>query len=231
MLACFATHALSFLSQGFLLPPKNPIKVFASLIYWLVGGTRPLEFCSPAVARAVMVCHIFCCSLFHVGIAVFIQSFRSFYFSPFLHSHRYCQPHARAVIHSLIAFHSTHFTFRVYVFSHPQIHVVAAVFRFTPHRFTTAHIHPFRSFAPIHSIRSLLPALAFSNAPFGQKNAPNQLPAAPVHRAPRFLCPGHSLHSQRLAHNAQAEYFVPFLYTRISALLSTLAQGCFYYSV
>ena len=80
-----------------------------------------------------------------------------------------------------------------------QIYVVAAVFRFTPHRFTTAHIHPFRSFAPIHSIRSLLPALAFSNAPFGQKNAPNQLPAAPVHRAPRFLCPGHSLHSQRLA--------------------------------
>ena len=96
-----------------------------------------------------------------------------------------------------------------------QIHVVAAVFRFTPHRFTTAHIHPFRSFASFHSIRSLLPALAFSNAPFGQKNAPNQLPAAPVHRAPRFLCPGPSLHSQRLAHNAQAAYLVPFLYTCI----------------
>ena len=170
-----------------------------------------------------MVCHIFCSSLSLVGIAVFA-------FIPqvtFHASHRYSQPHARAGIHSLIAFHSTHFTFRVYVFSHPQIHVVAAVFRFTPHRFTTAHIHPFRSFAPIHSIRSLLPALAFSNAPFGQKNVPNQLPAAPVHRAPRFLCPGHSLHSQRLAHNAQASYFVSFLYSRISALLSTLAQGCF----
>ena len=112
-----------------------------------------------------------------------------------------------------------------------QIHVVAAVFRFTPHRFTTAHIHPFRSFASFHSIRSLLPALAFSNAPFGQKNAPNQPAPAPCHRAPRFLCPGHSLHSQRLAHNAQASYFVPFLYTRFSALLSTHAQGCFYYSV
>ena len=80
-----------------------------------------------------------------------------------------------------------------------QIHVFAAVFRFTPHRFTTTHIHPFRSFAPIHSIRSLLPALAFSNAPFGQKNAPNQLPAAPCHRALRYLCQGHSLHSHRLA--------------------------------
>ena len=96
-----------------------------------------------------------------------------------------------------------------------QIHVVAAVFRFTPHRFTTAHIHPFRSFASIPSIRSLLPALAFSNAPFGQKNAPNQPAPAPCHRAPRFLCPGHSLHSHRLAHNAQASYFVPFLYSRI----------------
>jgi len=126
-----------------------------------------------------------------------------------------CQPHARAVIHSLISFHSTHFTYRVYVFSHTQSHVVAAVFRFPPHRFTTAHIHPFSSFTSFLSIRSLLPALAFSNAPFGQKNAPNQLPAAPVHRAPRFLCPGHSLHSQRLAHNAQASYFVPFLFTRI----------------
>lgn len=194
---------------------------------FFVGVSHHLEFCSPAVARAVLVCHIFCSSLFHVGLlpCSFSLSVHFILYTSSLTPQR--QPHARAVIHSLIPFHSTHFTFRVYVFSHPQIHVVAAVFRFTPHRFTTAHIHPFRSFASIHSIRSLLPALAFSNAPFGQKNAPNQLPAAPVHRAPRFLCPGHSLHSQRLAHNAQAEYFVPILFTRISALLSTLAQGCF----
>jgi hypothetical protein len=130
-----------------------------------------------------MVCHIFCSSLSHVGIAVFA-------FIPqvtFHASHRYCQPHARAVIHSLIAFHSTHFTFRVYVFSHPQIHVVAAVFRFTPHRFTTAHIHPFRSFASFHFIRSFLPALAFSNAPFGQKKCAK--PAAGSTRPPRSALP------------------------------------------
>ena len=96
-----------------------------------------------------------------------VLSFILFHYTPSLTPQR--QPHARAVFHSLIAFHSTHFTFRVYVFSRPQILVVAAVFRFTPHRFTTAHIHPYRSFASIHSIRSLLPALAFSNAPFGQK--------------------------------------------------------------
>ena len=62
-----------------------------------------------------MVCHIFCSSLFHVGIAVFAFIPQV----PFHASHRYCQSHARAGIHSLIAFHSTHFTFRVYVFSHP----------------------------------------------------------------------------------------------------------------
>ena len=164
-------------------------------------------------------------------IAVFAQSFRSFYFTTLLHSHRNAnRTQELSFIRSLRSIPLISLSGYM-SFPTLQIHVVAAVFRFTPHRFTTAHIHPYRSFASIHSIRSLLPALAFSNAPFGQKNAPNQLPAAPVHRAPRFLCPGHSLHSQRLAHNAQAEYFVPFLFTRISALLSTHAQGCFYYSV
>ena len=66
-----------------------------------------------------MVCHIFCCSLFHVGIAVFIQSFRSFYFSPFLHSHRYHQPRARAVFRSLIPFHFAPFHFQGLCLSHP----------------------------------------------------------------------------------------------------------------
>ena len=161
-------------------------------------------------------------------IAVFVQSFRSF---NSLHSFTLtATPTPRKSCHSFVHFVPiAHFSFRGICFFHPPIHVVAAVFRFTPHRFTTAHIHPFRSFAPIHSIRSLLSALAFPTHRSGKKNAPNQLPAAPVHRAPRFLCPGHSLHSQRLAHNAQASYFVPFLFTRISALLSTLAQGCFYH--
>ena len=66
-----------------------------------------------------MVCHIFCCSLFHVGIAVFIQSFRSFYFSPFLLSHRYRQPRARVVFRSLIPFHFAPFHFQGLCFSHP----------------------------------------------------------------------------------------------------------------
>ena len=130
-----------------------------------------------------MVCHIFCSSLSHVGIAVFAFIPQV----PFHASHRYCQPHARAVIHSLIALHSTHFTLRVYVFSRPQIHVVAAVFRFTPHRFTTAHIHPFRSFALIHSIRSLLPALAFATRTVRAKKCAK--PAAGSTRPPRSALP------------------------------------------
>lgn len=108
-------------------------------------------------------------------------------------------------------------------------HVVAAQFRFASPSFTTAHIHPL-PFIRCNTLHSFTPASpCFSQrSTFKQKNAPNWLPAAPCHRAPRFPCQGHSLNSHRLAHNAQASYFVSFLFTRISALLSTHAQGCFY---
>ena len=171
-----------------------------------------------------MVCHIFCSSLSHVGIAVFAFIPQV----PFHASHRYCQPHARAVIHSLISFHSTHFTFRVYVFSHPAnpCGCSRVPFHSTPLHHRTHTPFSFIRFNTLHSFITSSPCF-FPPATFGQKNAPNQLPAAPVHSALRYPCPGHSLHSHRLAHNAQAEYFVSFLSTRISALLSTLAQGCF----
>ena len=55
-----------------------------------------------------------------------------------------------------------------------------------PHTYT-----PYRSFIPIHSIRSFLPALAFPNAQrSSKKNAPNWLPAAPSSRLPRDASPG-----------------------------------------
>ena len=152
-----------------------------------------------------------------------------FHYIPSLTPQR--QPHARAVIHSLISFHSTHFTFRVYVFSHPAnpCGCSRVPFHSTPLHHRTHTPFSFIRSNTLHSFITTSPCLFQRTV--RAKNAPNQLPAAPVHRAPRFLCPGHSLHSQRLAHNAQAEYFVSFLFTRISALLSTLAQGCFYYSV
>jgi hypothetical protein len=93
----------------------------------------------------------------------------------------------------------------VYVFSNANILVVAALFRFTPQSFTTAHINPLSFF----SLQSTTFTHYFQPLPFpthcsSKKMRPNWLPAAPSHRAPRFLCLGHSLHSQRLAHNAQA---------------------------
>ena len=84
--------------------------VFAALMDLLVGVSHHLEFCSPAVARAVMVCHIFCSSLSHVGIAVFVQSFRSFYSLHFF-THT-ATPTPRKSCHSFahcVPFHSFHF--------------------------------------------------------------------------------------------------------------------------
>ena len=175
-----------------------------------------------------MVCHIFCSSLSHVGIAVF-----AFYSTSSISCFTPLLPTARKSCHSFahfVPFHSFHFQgicfFPPYKSMCLQPCSVSLHTASPPHTYTLS-VHSLQYTPFVHYFQPLL----FPPAPFGQKNAPNQLPAAPVHRAPRFLCPGHSLHSQRLAHNAQAEYFVPFLSTRISSLLSTLAQGCFYYSV
>ena len=204
MLACFVHHVLSFLSHGCTCP-QNPFKVFATLIYLYVGVSHHLGFCSPAVAHAVTVCHIFCNSLSMLAYCRIrsVFSFILFHYTPSLTPQR--QPHARAVIHSLIPFRFATITFRGLCFFHAIINVVAALFRFTPQSFTTAHINPL-SFFSLQSttFTHYFQPLPFPTLTFEQKNAPNWLPAAPSHRALRFLCLGHSLHSQRLAHNAQA---------------------------
>jgi hypothetical protein len=134
-----------------------------------------------------MVCHIFCNSLIHVGIAAFVQSIRSFYSLPsFTHTAIANPKQELSFIRSFRSIPLLSLS-GVYVFSNAITHVVAALFRFTPHSFTTAHINPFRSFASIHSIRSLLSALAFSNAPFGQKKCAK--PAAGSTRPPRSALP------------------------------------------
>jgi len=110
--------------------------------YLFVGGSHHLEFCSPAVARAVMVCHIFCSSLFHVGIAVFCPHSASFISG--IHT-AICQPHTRAGIHSLMPFHWLHFTFRGYVFSLANILVLTPYDAFSIIRFHHSAHNPFRS--------------------------------------------------------------------------------------
>ena len=98
-------------------------------------------------------------------IAVFAQSFRSFYFTTLLHSHRNANPTQELSFIRSFRSISLQSLSGVYVFSHANILVVAALFRFTPQSFTTAHIHPLSFFSlPFHYIHSLLPALAFSNA-------------------------------------------------------------------
>ena len=196
----------SVIPQSWLhLPPKTPLRYSLSLIIFLVGVSHHLEFCSPAVAHAVTVCHIFCNSLSMLANCRIrsVFSFILFHYTPSLIPQR--QPHARAVIHSLISFHFATFISGVYVFSNAIINVLAALFRFTPQSFTTAHIHPL-SFFSLQSttFTHFFQPLPFPTLTFEQKNAPNWLPAAPSHRALRFLCLGHSLHSQRLAHNALA---------------------------
>ena len=132
-----------------------------------------------------------------------VFSFILFHYTPSLTPQR--QPHARAVIHSLIPFHFATITFRGLCLFPRYYQCGCSI---VPFHSTKLHHRTHKPlivlFATIHYIHSLLPALAFPTLTFEQKNAPNWLPAAPSHRALRFLCLGHSLHSQRLAHNAQA---------------------------
>ena len=103
--------------------------------------------------------HFPCCL-----IAVFAQSFRSFYFTTLLHSHRNANPTQE--LSFIRSFHSIPLLSLsgVYVFSLANILVVAALFRFTPQSFTTAHINPlsFNRFIPLHSLIASSPC--FSNA-------------------------------------------------------------------
>jgi len=142
------------------------------------------------------------------------------------------QPHARAVIHSLIAFHSTHFTFRVYVFSRPTnpCGCSRVPFHSTPLHHRTHTPFSFIRFDTLHSLITSSPCL-FQRTVRAKKMRQTSCRQHPS-TALRASCVRGTRSTRSGSHtNAQAEYYVPFFYTRISALLSTLAQGCFYYSV
>ena len=178
----------SVIPQSWLhLPPKTPLRYSLKLIIFSVGVSHHLEFCSPAVARAVMVCHIFCSSLSHVGLlpCSFSLSVHFILYTPSLTPQR--QPHARAVIHSLIAFHSTHFTFRVYVFSHPAnpCGCSRVPFHSTPLHHRTHTPFPFIRFFPLHSFITSSPCF-FLRTVRAKKCAK---PAAGSTRPPRSALP------------------------------------------
>ncbi len=121
-------------------------------------------------------------------IAVFVQSFCSFYFTTLLHSHRNANPTQElSFIRSFRSIPLLSLS-GVYVFSTAIIHVVAALFRFTPQSFTTALINPLSFFSlPFHYIHSLLPALAFSNANVRAKKCAKL--AAGSTQPPRYALP------------------------------------------
>jgi neutral trehalase len=119
-------------------------------------------------------------------------SFRKLHFQA---SHRNANPTQElSFIRSFRFIRSFHY--RHFCFSTLQIHVLTAWLHFVQLSLSTLTKTPCRSFTFFNYIRSLLPALAFSNALFEQKNAPNQLPAAPCHSALRYPCQGHSLNTQ-----------------------------------
>ena len=88
-----------------------------------------------------------------------VLSFILFHYTPSLTPQR--QPHARAVIHSLIAFHFIHFTFRVYVLSPPAnpCGCSRVPFHSTPLHHRTHTPFPFIRFNTLHSLTTSSPCL------------------------------------------------------------------------
>ena len=134
-----------------------------------------------------MVCHIFCSSPSHVGLlpCSFSLSVHFILYTSSLTPQR--QPHARAVIHSLISFHSTHFSFRVYVFSHPAnpCGCSPVPFHSTPLHHRTHTPLPFIRFNTLHSFITSSPCL-FQRTVRAKKCAK---PAAGSTQPPRSALP------------------------------------------
>ena len=94
------------------LPPKTPLRYSLKLIVFFSRGQPPF--------RVLLACGRSCCySLSHFLQLTFHVGLLPCSFSLFVHLILYTpsltpqrQPHARAVIHSLISFHSATFTFR-----------------------------------------------------------------------------------------------------------------------
>ena len=128
-------------------------------------------------------------------IAVFVQSFRSFYFTTLLHSHRNANPTQElSFIHSFRFIRSFHY--RHFCLSTLQIHVLTAWLHFVQLSLSTPHKNalPFIHSLQLHSFYTSSPC--FFQRTVRAKNTPNQLPAAPCHSALRYPCQGHSLNTQ-----------------------------------
>lgn len=144
----------SVIPQSWLhLPPKTPLRYSLTLIIFIVGVSHHLEFCSPAVARAVMVCHIFCSSLFMLAFS------RVHLFVPHIHTAIANPTQELLFILSFRfnrSFHSRHF-----YFSTLQIHVLTAWLHYIQLSLSTPHKNalPFIHFFLLHSLITSSPCL------------------------------------------------------------------------
>ena len=98
-----------------------------------------------------------------------------------------------------------HFTNGAFVFFHPANPRACSLasLRSAKLQHPTQKPLTFIHFFPLHSLSTSSPCSS-QPATFKQKDAPTLLPAAPCHSTSCYPCQGHSLHSRRLAHNAQA---------------------------
>ena len=171
-----------------------------------------------------MVCHIFCSSLSHVGIAVF-----AFHSTCFISSFTPLSPAARKSRHSFT--HSVPFRYislSGYMLFHSQINVVAAKFRFATFSFTTTHITPFRSFR-YHSTTF---ALYFQPLPYPTHRSSKKMRQTSCRQhpatAPCATCV-RGIRSTRIGSRSTHRLHTSFRFSTLAfALLSILAQGCFY---
>ena len=81
---------------------------------------------------------------------------------------------------------------------------------------------------PYTSFTLFVQPLLCPPATFKQKDAPTLLPAAPCHSTSCYPCQGHSLHSRRLAHNAQAYYSISLHFISHISLAIHASSRLFY---
>ena len=121
--------------------------IFAALMVFVCRGQPPF--------RVLLACDRSCCySLSHFLQFTYMLAYcrvRSVFsfilFSTLLHSHRNANPTQELSFIRSFRSISLQSLSWVYVFSHANILVVAALFRFTPQSFTTAHINPLSFFS------------------------------------------------------------------------------------
>ena len=157
------TYSHSILTRGYSCPLK-PQQGIRKLIYFFTGGSRHLLLGSPAGRCGLIGLSHFLQFASYLAFAVFLPVV-----SPFTHTAT--PTRARAVIPSIVTFHSAPFSLGSICFFLPQSlrlqQCFAALHTASPPRTKAAN----RSFASFHFTFSVIPALAFPPHAQSKKSA------------------------------------------------------------